>query len=50
MELKLLKLRRWLFALCQARSGQCLKQPGHRRTCGSGLAREGASTFDIDVD
>jgi len=25
MELKLTKLRRWLFALCQARSGQCLK-------------------------
>ncbi|ANI61983.1 hypothetical protein PGR6_44100 [Pseudomonas sp. GR 6-02] len=26
MELKLARLRRWLFALCQARSGQCLKQ------------------------
>jgi hypothetical protein len=27
MELKLVWLRRWLFALCQARSSQCLKQP-----------------------
>ncbi len=25
MELKFSRLRRWLFALCQARSGQCLK-------------------------
>jgi len=29
MELKFVRLRRWLFALCQARSGQCLKQPKH---------------------
>ncbi|SDO26045.1 hypothetical protein SAMN04489798_2478 [Pseudomonas arsenicoxydans] len=29
MELKMAWLRRWLFALCQARSGQCLKQPKH---------------------
>jgi len=26
MELKISFLRRWLFALCQARSGQCLKK------------------------
>jgi len=25
MELKLVRLRRWLFALCQSRSGQCIK-------------------------
>jgi hypothetical protein len=25
MELKFSRLRRWLFALCQARSGQCIK-------------------------
>lgn len=30
MELKLIRLRRWLFALCQARSGQCLKPQKHR--------------------
>ncbi len=29
MELKLPRLRRWLFALCQARSGQCLKPQEH---------------------
>ncbi len=29
MELKLNRLRRWLFALCQARSGQCLKDSRH---------------------
>ncbi len=29
MELKFVRLRRWLFTLCQARSGQCLKQPKH---------------------
>ncbi len=29
MELKLSGLRRWLFALCQARSGQCLKSSQH---------------------
>ncbi|MCP1420597.1 hypothetical protein J3D47_004840 [Pseudomonas laurylsulfativorans] len=29
MELKFPRLRRWLFALCQARSGQCLKQQEH---------------------
>ncbi|MDP9655571.1 UNVERIFIED_ORG: hypothetical protein J2W87_003511 [Pseudomonas putida] len=29
MELKLARLRRWLFTLCQARSGQCLKQQEH---------------------
>ncbi|MGF6125896.1 hypothetical protein QF019_001085 [Pseudomonas frederiksbergensis] len=29
MELKLLRLRRWLFALCQARSGQCLNPQKH---------------------
>jgi hypothetical protein len=29
MELKLARLRKWLFALCQARSGQCLKPPKH---------------------
>ena len=29
MELKLARLRRWLFILCQARSGQCLKQQEH---------------------
>jgi len=27
MELTIRRLRRWLFALCQARSGQCLKSP-----------------------
>jgi len=26
MELKLKRLRRWLFALCQARAGQCLQK------------------------
>jgi len=26
MELKFSLLRKWLFALCQARSGQCLKK------------------------
>lgn len=30
MELKLARLRRWLFALCQARSGQCLKKLKHQ--------------------
>ncbi|ALQ02069.1 hypothetical protein AK973_1620 [Pseudomonas brassicacearum] len=25
MELKLTRLRRWLFVLCQSRSGQCIK-------------------------
>jgi hypothetical protein len=30
MELKLARLRKWLFALCQARSGQCLQQREHR--------------------
>ncbi len=30
MELKISRLRRWLFALCQARSGQCLKSPAHQ--------------------
>ncbi len=30
MELKMARLRKWLFALCQARSGQCLKSPEHR--------------------
>lgn len=29
MELKFPGLRRWLFALCQARSGQCLKPQEH---------------------
>lgn len=29
MELRLNRLRRWLFALCQARSGQCLKPQEH---------------------
>ncbi|MDP9708436.1 UNVERIFIED_ORG: hypothetical protein J2X80_000501 [Pseudomonas fluorescens] len=29
MELTFARLRRWLFALCQARSGQCLKTPKH---------------------
>jgi len=29
MELTFIRLRRWLFALCQARSGQCLKSPKH---------------------
>ncbi|KAF2393312.1 hypothetical protein FX983_01276 [Pseudomonas frederiksbergensis] len=29
MELKIVQLRRWLFALCQARSGQCLKSSKH---------------------
>lgn len=28
MELTISRLRRWLFALCQARSGQCLKPTG----------------------
>ena len=27
MELTFARLRRWLFVLCQARSGQCLKSP-----------------------
>ncbi|SDV13216.1 hypothetical protein SAMN05216558_3806 [Pseudomonas vancouverensis] len=31
MELKFSRLRRWLFALCQARSGQCLKSLEHHR-------------------
>jgi len=26
MELKLKRLRQWLFTLCQARAGQCLKK------------------------
>jgi hypothetical protein len=30
MELKLARLRKWLFTLCQARSGQCLKPRDHR--------------------
>jgi hypothetical protein len=29
MELNLSRVRRWLFALCQARSGQCLKPQEH---------------------
>ncbi len=29
MELNISRLRRWFFALCQARSGQCLKSPKH---------------------
>ncbi|VVO40576.1 hypothetical protein PS726_05779 [Pseudomonas fluorescens] len=29
MELKLSRLRRWLFVLCQARSGQCFKPSKH---------------------
>ncbi len=29
MELKISRLRRWLFALCQARSGQCVKASRH---------------------
>lgn len=32
MELKFAQLRRWLFALCQARSGQCLKPQEHHHT------------------
>ena len=31
MELKLSPLRRWLFALCQARSGQCAKPKEHHQ-------------------
>ncbi|MGY3174079.1 hypothetical protein ACVWYU_003482 [Pseudomonas sp. TE12234] len=31
MELNLSRLRRWLFALCQARSGQCLKPKEHHQ-------------------
>ncbi|AHC34207.1 hypothetical protein U771_08320 [Pseudomonas gorinensis] len=26
MELKLKRLRKWLFALCQSRAGQCLQK------------------------
>ena len=34
MELKLTRLRRWLFALCQSRSGQCLSERhGPRSSC-----------------
>ncbi len=29
MELTFLRLRKWLFALCQARSGQCLTPSKH---------------------
>ncbi|VVQ27382.1 hypothetical protein PS943_00347 [Pseudomonas fluorescens] len=29
MELKFARLRKWLFTLCQARSGQCLKSQEH---------------------
>ncbi len=38
MELKLMRLRRWLFALCQARAGQCLKSENATLHCGSGGA------------
>ncbi|MCW8278628.1 hypothetical protein IMF27_26390 [Pseudomonas sp. PCH199] len=40
MELKLSHLRRWLFALCQARSSQCLNIKNTTTHCRSEPARE----------